>query len=188
LIFILIIYGIIKIRTSATAFSQELIEQRRAQIQSIQNTPVRMERPQPRRVSSSSSQKRKAKKTSRPKSKPKPTTTRKSRKLSKSEKKKLFQKVQSMRPKTGQLAIDDFKCIFCFSLPKYPKDQGRGIILCPHCNYPAHADEFKDWVKNSKLCSRCGSEISSSFRRNPTIIPVKFYTRVIRYFRKKHKF
>ncbi len=211
LIFIEIVYGMVKIRKSASDFSQELIERRRAQVESIQSAPVRTQRQRPSRSSSSSSsrstrrsrtsqtsrssrsstssskpKRRRSKAKPKPKPKPKPSPTR--HKLSKTERERLFKKVQSMRPKTGQLTIDDFKCIFCFNLPQYPKDQGRGIILCPHCNYPAHADEFKDWVKSSKLCSRCGSEISSTFRRNPQIIPVKFYTRVIRYFRKKEKF
>ncbi|TFF96786.1 MAG: hypothetical protein EU547_06005 [Promethearchaeota archaeon] len=188
-IFILIVYSIVKIRSRAAAFSRELIAQRRAQIESIQNTPVRVQRTTSSSRSSKARQQKRSTKT-KPKSKPKPKhkQTPKSHTLSKAEKKKLFQKVQSMRPKTSKLTIDDFKCIFCFSLPQYPKDQGKGIVLCPHCNYPAHADEFKEWVANSKLCSRCGSELPSSFRRNPRIISVKFYTRVIQYFRKKEKF
>ena len=192
LIFILIIYGIVRIRKTGSEFSQELIAQRRAQVESIQNAPVRVQRSRPSSSSSSRSartrRERKPEPKSRSTSKSKRKPAQKPHKLSKSEKKKLFQKVQSMKPKTSNLAEDDFKCIFCFSLPQYPKDQGRGIILCPHCNYPAHADEFKDWVRSSKLCSRCGSEISTSFRRSPKIIPVKFYTKVISYFRKKENF
>ena len=79
------------------------------------------------------------------------------------------------RPKAANLSIEDFKCIFCFRLPEIPKDNGRGIILCPKCRYPAHADEFKDWLKSSNLCSRCNAPIPSSYKRNPKIISTKNY-------------
>jgi len=79
------------------------------------------------------------------------------------------------RPKAANLSIDDFKCIFCFRLPESPKDNGRGIILCPNCRYPAHADEFKDWLRSSRLCSRCNAPIPSNYRKNPKIISIKNY-------------
>ncbi|MFX0155802.1 MAG: hypothetical protein ACFE9Q_14870 [Candidatus Hodarchaeota archaeon] len=79
------------------------------------------------------------------------------------------------RPKAGNLSLEDFKCIFCFKLPEIPKDNARGIILCPSCRYPAHADEFKDWLKSSHLCSRCNATIPSNYRKNPKIISVKNY-------------
>jgi hypothetical protein len=79
------------------------------------------------------------------------------------------------RPKAANLSIEDFKCIFCFKLPEVPKDNGRGIILCPNCRYPAHADEFKDWLRTSGLCSRCNAPIPSNYRRNPKIISIKKY-------------
>ncbi|MFX0105165.1 MAG: hypothetical protein ACFE75_06715, partial [Candidatus Hodarchaeota archaeon] len=79
------------------------------------------------------------------------------------------------RPKAANLSLEDFKCIFCFKLPELPKDNGRGIILCPNCRYPAHADEFKDWLRTSGLCSRCNAPIPSNYRRNPKIISVKNY-------------
>lgn len=79
------------------------------------------------------------------------------------------------KPKAANLSPEDFKCIFCFKLPEYPKDNGKGIILCPSCRYPAHADEFKDWLDSSGLCSRCNSPIPSSFKKNPKIISVKNY-------------
>jgi hypothetical protein len=78
-------------------------------------------------------------------------------------------------PRAANLSIEDFKCIFCFRLPEFPKDNGRGIILCPNCRYPAHADEFKDWLRTSGLCSRCNAPIPESYRRNPKIISVKNY-------------
>ncbi|MFX1591267.1 MAG: hypothetical protein ACFFCL_01120 [Promethearchaeota archaeon] len=79
------------------------------------------------------------------------------------------------RPKAANLSLEDFKCIFCFKLPEYPRDNGRGIVLCPNCRYPAHADEFKDWLRTSGLCSRCNAPIPLSYRRNPKIIGVKNY-------------
>ncbi len=89
-----------------------------------------------------------------------------------------------MRPKTGQLSKDDFKCIFCFEFPTI-SDGHRGIVLCPNCRYPAHVDEFKNWVRTSNLCSRCDGVISSSFRRNPKIIPVKEYLKAYKFWKKK---
>ncbi|MFX1572150.1 MAG: hypothetical protein ACFFB0_05335 [Promethearchaeota archaeon] len=79
------------------------------------------------------------------------------------------------KPRAGLLSVEDFKCIFCFHLPKLPEDKGRGIVLCPKCRYPAHADEFKDWMQNSNLCSRCNAIIPSNYRRNPKIISIKNY-------------
>ena len=88
-----------------------------------------------------------------------------------------------MRPKTAVLSKEDFMCIFCFDLP-HSSDKG-GIVLCPHCRYPAHYKEFKEWVRNSKLCSRCDGVISSNFIRNPKIIPVKTYLKAYKLFKKQ---
>jgi len=90
------------------------------------------------------------------------------------------------RPKAARLSIDDFKCIFCFELPKIPKDKGRGIILCPNCRYPAHADEFKDWLQSSGICSRCNASIPSKFKRNPKIISIKNYLAIYKSLLKKN--
>jgi len=84
-------------------------------------------------------------------------------------------KFKKFRPKAGALSLDDFKCVFCFKLPQLPGDEGRGIILCPNCKHPAHADEFKNWLTTSTLCSRCDTTIPANFRRNPEIIPIKDY-------------
>ncbi|MFX1277601.1 MAG: hypothetical protein ACFFAT_21490, partial [Promethearchaeota archaeon] len=89
------------------------------------------------------------------------------------------------KPIASFLSHEDFKCIFCFKLPKLPEDKGRGIIICPSCRYPAHADEFKDWTRTSNLCSRCSSPIPSSYQRNPRIISVKNYLIIYRHFLKK---
>ncbi len=91
------------------------------------------------------------------------------------------------KPRASYLTVDDFKCIFCFNLPKLPGDRGRGIVVCPNCRYPAHADEFKDWMRTSNLCSRCSAVIPSGFRRNPRIISVKNYMIIYRHFLKKKR-
>ena len=89
------------------------------------------------------------------------------------------------KPKTARLSKEDFKCIFCFNLPEISKDKGRGIILCPNCRYPAHADEFKDWLQSSGICSRCNATIPSKFKRNPKIISIKNYLAISRSLLKK---
>ncbi len=86
------------------------------------------------------------------------------------------------KPKAARLSSEDFKCIFCFKLPKIPEDNGRGIILCPNCRYPAHADEFKDWLQSSNLCSRCSAPIPTTYKRNPRIIPIKTYLVIVKHF------
>lgn len=89
------------------------------------------------------------------------------------------------KPKCAYISEEDFKCIFCFQLPKLPEDINRGIVICPNCRHPAHADEFMDWMRTSNLCSRCSAPISSSYRRNPRIISVKNYLIIYRHFMKK---
>ena len=84
-----------------------------------------------------------------------------------------------IRPRASVLCKEDFKCIFCFQLPKLPADEKRGIILCPHCKHPAHIDEFKDWLKKSTLCSRCDRPISTNFIRNAEIIPAIVYLKAM---------
>jgi hypothetical protein len=92
---------------------------------------------------------------------------------------------EKLKPKAGILSLEDFKCIFCFQLPKIPADNSRGIVLCPNCRHPAHADEFKEWTQDSPLCSRCDGSIPLSFRRNPVIIPVNQYIEVIEEFKRR---
>ena len=89
------------------------------------------------------------------------------------------------KPKGSFISEEDFKCIFCFKLPKLPEDKNRGVVLCPNCKHPAHADEFKDWMQTSNLCSRCSAPISSSYSRNPKIISVRNYMIIYRYFLKR---
>ncbi|MHA1277757.1 MAG: hypothetical protein ACTSQI_09400 [Candidatus Helarchaeota archaeon] len=88
-------------------------------------------------------------------------------------------------PKAGKLTLEDFKCIICFQLPNSTTDKDRGLILCPTCKHPAHADEFKEWLKSSNLCSRCDTPIPLRVRNNPEIIPVDFYIQLIKRFAKK---
>lgn len=115
-------------------------------------------------------------------------TTGKTKKTSKT--KPSFTKIINLnkyKPKTTALSSEDFKCIFCFQLPKFPQDQGRGIILCPNCRYPAHADEFKDWLGSSKLCSRCNARIPTNYGRNPRIISIKNYILIYKDFLSKKR-
>jgi hypothetical protein len=93
--------------------------------------------------------------------------------------------LEKMRPKAGTLSEEDFKCIFCFRLPKLPDDANRDIVLCPQCKHPAHADEFENWTRNSSLCSRCDGDIPSNFRSRPERIPVKTYLEAMRYHLKR---
>jgi hypothetical protein len=83
--------------------------------------------------------------------------------------------IDELRPKGSVLSREDFKCIFCFKLPKSPEDDQRGIVICPSCRHPAHADEFKEWTRSSGLCSRCDAKIADSFRKRPKIVSVKVY-------------
>ena len=96
-----------------------------------------------------------------------------------------IQDMNKFKPKGSFISEEDFKCIFCFKLPKLPEDKNRGVVLCPNCKHPAHADEFKDWMQTSNLCSRCSASISPSYSRNPKIISVKNYMIIYRYFLKK---
>jgi len=95
--------------------------------------------------------------------------------------------LNNFKPRASYLSVEDFKCIFCFKLPKLPEDRGRGVVVCPKCRYPSHADEFKDWMQTSNLCSRCSAPIPSSFRRNPRIISVKNYVIIYKQFLKKKR-
>ena len=102
--------------------------------------------------------------------------------MSQQDKIKLYNK---LRPKSGVISQDDFKCIFCFELPG--KGNNTGIVLCPHCRYPAHLDEFSEWTLASNLCSRCGTEISRSYRTKPKVISAKNYIAAMNYLLKHRK-
>ena len=58
----------------------------------------------------------------------------------------------------------------------FDKREIRRIILCPHCKYPAHEDEFLMWFKTSRLCARCAQPISAKYVNNPQYrVTVRIY-------------
>ena len=196
---IMLVYGIIKRRNPLPEINQDMITRRRNRISNIQNAQPRSIETTRRRSQSSSSRSSTPTRTTRRSSSSRSTrTTRRTSSRSRSKKKKKSKrkpkpkarkkikttkksvKLGELKPKSGNLSIDDFKCIHCFRLPELPKDRGRGIVVCPHCKYPSHADEFKDWLKNSTLCSRCDSPLPGSYIRNPPVIPVNVYLRAIK--------
>ena len=65
----------------------------------------------------------------------------------------------------GKATKEDLKCIICYM--DFKKNESRKIILCPHCKYPAHADEFFNWFQQSKLCARCNKPISAKYVKSP---------------------
>ncbi|MHA1674846.1 MAG: hypothetical protein ACTSYI_14620 [Promethearchaeota archaeon] len=154
-------------------------QKRRAEEKRKRDEERRKQENRRNRNRSSSTKKRQSKPASRQKSQ-------KSQKSQKMTKNLTKQQLLQMKPKTGILTADDFKCIFCFELPS-SSDNNGGIILCPNCRYPAHADEFKQWIKSSSLCSRCDGTIPASFRRNPKIISTKHYLQAYKFWKKKFK-
>ncbi|MFX1339290.1 MAG: hypothetical protein ACFFDK_11830 [Promethearchaeota archaeon] len=99
--------------------------------------------------------------------------------------KKKTYSLNKLRPRGTILYKEDFKCIFCFQLPKLPADEKRGIVICPHCGHPAHADEFRSWLKSSRLCSRCDRPFSINFIQNIEIIPTPVYIKAMKIIMKK---
>lgn len=84
------------------------------------------------------------------------------------------------KPIGSNLTKDDFKCIICFELPNL--SDGRGVVLCPTCHYPAHVDEFKQWTRSSILCSRCEATIPYNYLNNPKVISASNYIKMIERF------
>ncbi len=202
-IFIMIIYGIIGARRSLPSLTREYITRRSNSVDRITrpqpvrrptrqreriNTIERTRTPGPTRTDTriSRSASRSSRTSPNRQSQTIRTSTRKKTKKT-STTKPTSANFNKLKPKTTALTSEDFKCIFCFQFPKFPTDQGRGIILCPNCRYPAHADEFKDWLGSSNLCSRCNARISTSFGRNPRIISVKNYILIFKDFIKKKR-
>jgi len=193
LIFTLIIFGILIIvpgifgrRTSSIPrITSDYITDRTRRINETIRPPARRRQystvPPPRQRSRTTSTQQRTRRAT-----PARTTARsRTTTSSKSQKPKSISNYAKLKPKGLNLTLEDFKCIFCFELPKLPADKGRGIILCPKCKYPAHADEFRDWLRESSLCSRCDAPISSSYARNPKVIPVNEYLKVIKMFANK---
>jgi len=191
--------GIFGSARSMPEISQDYINRRRQRFKTVSSTPIRTtQRTKPQRTSTSKPSRTTTSKPSTARvvapraSKPGPartTATRSSSTGTKVHKPKTAasSEFEKLRPKAGILSLEDFKCIFCFQLPKFPEDNRRGIVLCPNCKHPAHADEFKEWTHDSPLCSRCDASIPPSFRRNPKIISVKQYSEVINEYKKRKK-
>ncbi|RMG30731.1 MAG: hypothetical protein D6732_15825 [Methanobacteriota archaeon] len=58
---------------------------------------------------------------------------------------------------TGHVRKEDLACTICYE-PIRPSD-GK-IVLCPHCKFPAHEQELKEWRRESNLCPRCSKPVS----------------------------
>ncbi len=191
--------GIFGSARSMPEISQDYINRRRQRFKTVSSTPIRTtQHTKPQRTSTSkpsrttTSRPSTAKATSQKASKPRPARTTATRSSSTGTtvhkpKAAASSEFEKLKPKAGILSLEDFKCIFCFQLPKFPDDNRRGIVLCPNCRHPAHADEFKEWTHDSPLCSRCDASIPPSFRRNPKIISVKQYSEVINEYKKRKK-
>ncbi|MFX1316045.1 MAG: hypothetical protein ACFE9T_09300 [Promethearchaeota archaeon] len=203
-ILILIIFGFISSQRPLPALTRDYIAQRTRRLNSltspsISTSPRRQNvrsttssNPSSRTVTSttirSTPTSRTINHTTRSRIQSPRTTLTSHRQASRTKSVKVSSKIRDLnryKPIASFLSEEDFKCIFCFKLPKLPEDKGRGIIICPNCRYPAHADEFKDWTRTSNLCSRCSSPIPSSYQRNPRIISVKNYLIIYRHFLKK---
>jgi len=65
----------------------------------------------------------------------------------------------------GKVSSSELKCIICYM--DFDKRDTRRVVLCPHCKYPAHEDEFLNWFKTSKLCARCNKPISTKYIKKP---------------------
>ncbi|MFO8020697.1 MAG: hypothetical protein R6U96_18885 [Promethearchaeia archaeon] len=187
---LLLIYGLAKLRGPLPEINQEIIARRRNRISRIQNE-------QPRTIQNTRTRSRASSRRSTPTGSSARTsrTSRTSRSRSRRKRKKKKKrrapsrkttkttktiKLGQLKPRTGNLSLDDFKCIHCFRLPELKKDKDRGIVVCPHCRFPSHADEFREWLRNSTLCSRCDTPLPKSYVRNPPIIPVDVYLKAMK--------
>lgn len=192
-------HGIFGSARSIPEISQDYINRRRQRFKTVSSTPIRTtQRTKPQRTSTSipsrttpsrpSTARVVTPRTSKPSS-ARTTASRASATGTKVHEPKTAtsSEFEKLKPKAGILSLEDFKCIFCFQLPKSPEDNRRGIVLCPNCKHPAHADEFKEWTHDSPLCSRCDASIPPSFRRNPKIITVKQYSEVINEYKRRKK-
>lgn len=65
----------------------------------------------------------------------------------------------------GMPSKADLKCIICYM--EFRKSDKRRVVLCPHCRYPAHEDEFMRWYQKSRLCARCNKPITIKYVRRP---------------------
>ncbi len=195
-ILIVIVFGFTSTRSSLPTLTRDYIANRTRTINNLTTPTTQRQRVRTTRVTNPTPSTRTTTHTSRSRtqsSRTTPASRRQTTRTKTSNKKhttkvKPTQKIQNInkfRPKGSYLSIEDFKCIFCFKLPKHPEDRGRGVVVCPNCRYPSHADEFKDWMQTSNLCSRCSAPIPSNFRRNPRIVSVKNYVVIYKQLLKK---
>jgi hypothetical protein len=192
-ILIVIIFGFTNTRSSLPAITRDYIANRTRTINNLTTPTTQRQRVRTTRVTNPTPSTRTTTRTTRSRTQSSRTTPTSRKQTNRSKTSNItrtttvkptskIRDLNKYKPKAPYLSVDDFKCIFCFELPKLPKDRGRGIVICPNCRYPAHADEFKDWMRISNLCSRCSAVIPSGFRRN-----VKNYQTIYRHFLKKKK-
>jgi hypothetical protein len=197
-ILIVIIFGFTNTRSSLPAITRDYIANRTRTINNLTTPTTQRQRVRTTRVTNPTPSTRTTTRTTRSRTQSSRTTPTSRKQTNRSKTSNItrtttvkptskIRDLNKYKPKAPYLSVDDFKCIFCFELPKLPKDRGRGIVICPNCRYPAHADEFKDWMRISNLCSRCSAVIPSGFRRNPRIVSVKNYQTIYRHFLKKKK-
>jgi len=195
-ILIVIVFGFTNTRSSLPALTRDYVANRTRTINNLTSPKTQRQRARTTRVTNPTPSTRKTTSTSRSRTKSsritptsrRQTTRTKTSNRSHTTKVKSTPKVRNLtnfRPRASYLSLEDFMCIFCFKLPKLPEDKGRGVVVCPNCRYPSHADEFKDWMRTSNLCSRCSAPIPSSFRRNPRVISVKNYMIIYKQILKK---
>jgi hypothetical protein len=192
-ILIVIIFGFTNTRSSLPAITRDYIANRTRTINNLTTPTTQRQRVRTTRVTNPTPSTRTTTRTTRSRTQSSRTTPTSRKQTNRSKTSNItrtttvkptskIRDLNKYKPKAPYLSVDDFKCIFCFELPKLPKDRGRGIVICPNCRYPAHADEFKDWMRISNLCSRCSAVIPSGFRRNPRIVSVKNYQTIYRHF------
>jgi len=195
-ILIVIIFGFTNTRSSLPAITRDYIANRTRKINNLTAPTTQRQRVRTTRVTNSTPSTRTTTRTTRSRTQSSRTTPTSRKQTNRSKTSNVtrtttvkptskIRNLNNFKPRASYLSVEDFKCIFCFKLPKLPEDKGRGVVVCPNCRYPSHADEFKDWMHTSKLCSRCSAPIPSSFRRNPRVISVKNYTIIYKQFLKK---
>ena len=193
---IVIIFGFTNTRSSLPAITRDYIANRTRAINNLTAPTTQRQRVRTTRVTNPTPSTRTTTHTTRSRTQSSRTTPTSSKKTNKSKTSNITHttkvkptsknlNINKLKPRASYLSVEDFKCIFCFKLPKLPQDKGRGVVVCPNCRYPSHADEFKDWMRTSNLCSRCSAPIPSSFRRNPRVVSVKNYTIIYKQFLKK---
>ena len=195
-ILIVIIFGFTNTRSSLPAITRDYIANRTRRINNLTTPTTQRQRVRTTRVTNPTPSTRKTTRTTRSRTQSSRTTPTSRKQTNRSKTSNVtrttrvkptpkIRDLNKFKPRASYLSLEDFKCIFCFKLPKLPEDRGRGVVVCPNCRYPSHADEFKDWMRTSNLCSRCSALIPSNFRRNPKIVSIKNYVIIYKQFLKK---